>query len=79
MADFPSPRHVAHMEKAIDSAQVHEDSEVCDVGDGALDGIALGDLAHELVFPFVPLAFDELSAADDDVATLTIDLDDFGA
>ena len=73
-----APAHVGDVQQTVDASEVHEGPEVGDVGDGALDRLVLADGIEQLVLRLGTLSFDELSTADDDVATFLVDLEDLG-
>jgi hypothetical protein len=76
----PAPGHVGDVQQAVDAAEVDERAEVGDVLDRALDELALLEGLHQLGrFASARSLFDELAAADDDVAALGVDLEDLGA
>jgi hypothetical protein len=72
----PPPGHVGDVQQAVEPAQVDEGAEVGDVGDRARDQIALLDGLQQSLLRRLPLLLDELAAADDDVATALVDLED---
>src|SRR5262249_20620090 len=72
-----TPAHVGDVEKAVDAAQVDEGAELGDVLDDALANLPRLDLAEQLFFHLGALIFDELAAADHDVAPGFVDLEDF--
>ena len=71
-----TPRHVRDVKEPVDAAEVDEDAEVCDVLDDARANLLFGDLAEETLLEALALLLEELSATDDDVGALGVDLDD---
>ena len=71
-----APAHVGDVQQAVDAAEVDERAEVGDVLDDALADLARLDLGEQLLLQLVALVFDQLAAADDDVAARLVDLED---
>ncbi len=72
-----APGHVGDVEQAVDAAEVDEGAEIGDVLDFAGDDLADFDGLEELFLLTGALLFEELAAADDDVAAPLGQLDDF--
>ncbi len=72
----PAPTHVGHMQQPVDAADVHKRAEVGDVLDFAGDDLAGFDSGKEFLFFARPRLFEELAAADDDIAAALGELDD---
>src|SRR5690606_177532 len=71
-----APGHVGDVQQAVDAAEVDERAEVGDVLDRALDRVAFLESFQQAGAGFGAMLFDELAAADDDVAALFVDLED---
>ena len=71
----PAPAHVGDVQQSIDAAQINERAEVGDVLDGSLDDLADFEAVERLALQLFALLLDHLAAADDDVATLFVDLE----
>src|SRR5207244_4007702 len=61
---------------AVDAAQIDERTELGDVLHDALADLARFDLGEELLLHLLADVFEELAAADDDVAAGLVDLED---
>ncbi len=72
----PSVRHVGDVEQAVHAAEIDEGTEVGDVLDDALPHLAYGELLHQVLALVRPLVLEDDPAADDDVATALVELDD---
>src|SRR5262249_25228635 len=70
-----APAHVGDVEQAVDATQVDEGPELGNVLDDALANLARLDLAQQLFLHLDALIFDELAAADHDVAAGLVDLE----
>jgi len=73
----PLPAHVGDVEQTIDTTQVDERAEVGDVLDDTLSDLANFEFGHEVFAIFFALLLDQRAAADDDIATCFVDLEDF--
>ena len=71
-----APAHVGDVQQAVDAAQVDEGAELGDVLDDALADLARLDLGEQLLLHLLALVFEQLAAADDDVAAGLVDLED---
>ena len=74
----PAPAHVGDVKKTVDSTEVDEGAEFRDVGDGAADHVVLVDGSEQVALGVLPLLFDQLPTADDDVPAFLVDLEDDG-
>ena len=71
-----APAHVGDVQQAVDAAEIDEGAELGDVLDDALADLARLDLAEQLLLHLLALVFEQLAAADDDVAAGLVDLED---
>ena len=71
-----SPAHVGDVQQAVDAAEVDERAVVGEVLDGAGEDRALVEVLHGGRALGVLLFFEDLLAADHDVAALLVELDD---
>src|SRR2546422_4095593 len=72
----PSPRHVGHVQQAVDAAEIDERAVVGDVLDRAFEDDALLEDLERLLLERRPLALEHRTARDDDVAARAIELED---
>src|SRR3569623_2937339 len=75
MADA-APAHVGNVEQTVDTAQIDEGAELGNVLDRALAELADFQIAQQARLFLGAFAFDQRAAADDDVATGLVDLQD---
>src|SRR5262249_17012894 len=71
-----APAHVGDLQEAVDAAQTDEGAELGDVLDHALANLAFLDFRKEVFLHRLALVFQELAAADDDIAAGLVDLED---
>ncbi len=71
----PAPAHVGDVKKAVDTAQVHEGSEIGDVLNDPGADLVFRQLVDELFLELAPGLFQDLSAAYHDVAAPLVELD----
>ena len=71
-----APGHVSNMQKAVDTTQIDEGAEISDVLDDTLAHLIQFDFGHQVRLQLVAALFEQLAAADDDVHTRLVDLDD---
>src|SRR5690349_10828821 len=74
----PSPRHISHVQQAIDTAEVNECTVVSQVLDLALDHDVFFDLLKRLIFPASVLLLDNGFARQHNIGPLAVELDHFG-
>ena len=72
----PRPGHVGHMEQPVDSVEVDERAKIRDILHRPADPVADVDAAQESVALFRAFLLDDLSAAENDVFPVLVDLDD---
>ena len=73
----PFPAHIGNVEQTIDTTEVDERAEVGDVLDDTLADLTDFQFGHEVLAVFLALLLDEGPAADDDIASGFVDLEDF--
>src|SRR4029077_10908543 len=71
-----APAHVGDMQQAVDATQVDKCTEVGDVLDRAAAYVAYFDFREERLLHLLTLLFDQLAAADDDIAASLVDFED---
>src|SRR5450432_725071 len=69
-----APGHVGDMQKAIHAIEVDEGAEIGQILDRAVDAIAHLDALEEFLALLAALLLDELAAAEDDVLTVVVNL-----
>ena len=71
-----APGHIGDVQQAVDAAEVHEDTKVCDVLDDTRADLTDFDIAEEGFLQQLAFLFEELAPRDHDVLALGVDLDD---
>ena len=72
-----APSHVGDVQQAIDTAEVDECAEVCDILDHTLANLIGFDFWEQLFLEVFALIFKQFTPADDDIATGFINFKDF--
>ncbi len=72
-----APRHVRDVQQTVDAVEVDERTEVGEVLDRALDGLAGLDRLEEGLALFGALLLDQFAAAEHHVLAVVVELDDF--
>ena len=73
-----TPTHVGDVQQTIKTTKINERAEVGDVGHGAAHNVAFVHLVHQLALGIFALVLDQLATADDDIASLKINLENHG-
>ncbi len=76
--DAAAEGHLGDVEQSIDAAEIDEGAVVHDVADDAAADLPFGEFLEQLAFGFFLFAFQDVSAADDEVAAFAAELDDLG-
>ena len=71
-----APAHVGDVQQAVQPVEVDERTEVGEVLDGALADVARGHLTEELATALGALSFNQLTAGEDHVAAVLVNLND---
>ncbi len=76
MAD-PFPTHIGDVQQTVDTTQIDEGTEVGDVLDDTLAELSDFQFAQQVIAIFLALLFDQRPAADHDIASRFVDLENF--
>ena len=75
----PAPTHVGDVQQAVDATKIDEGTELGDVRHRAGDELTFLEVGQDSLLGFGTFAFNDVAAADDDVAAFLVDLEDLSA
>src|SRR5262245_1439143 len=72
-----APAHVSNVQQAVDAVQIDERAEIGDILDRAFADVARGHFGEQLLAAFQALLLNQLTAGQNNVLPLLVDLNNF--